>query len=181
MRLMGRDCRVDASGLGRHTGFVWLDLQYGCYLCFAWRLSETGVVLFETDESGRHAHFVDDDRRNFWTRGWVKRRISRWLRKQDEQMAQLLAWNDGTVAKIAQAIHDERAFKRMPILADALEDAGCDNADMLRHCREPGEHVRGCWVVDLLLGKQDVPEVRCATPGTVVQLLHGKDNYRTLT
>jgi hypothetical protein len=63
-------------------------------------------------------------------------------------------WNDGTVVKVAQTIYDERAFERMPILADALEDAGCDDADILRHCREPGEHVRGCWVVDLLLGKQ---------------------------
>jgi hypothetical protein len=63
-------------------------------------------------------------------------------------------WNDGTVVKIAQAIYDERAFDRMPILADALEDAGCDNADILRHCREPGAHVRGCWVIDLLLGKK---------------------------
>jgi hypothetical protein len=41
----------------------------------------------------------------------------------------------------------------MPILADALEDAGCDNADILSHCRQPGAHVRGCWVVDLVLGK----------------------------
>ena len=64
-----------------------------------------------------------------------------------------LSWNDGTVRKIAQAIYDERAFDCMPILADALEDAGCDNADMLAHCRGPGPHVRGCWVVDLLLGK----------------------------
>jgi hypothetical protein len=65
-----------------------------------------------------------------------------------------LVWNDGTVRRIAQAIYDERAFDRMPILADALEDAGCDDADILRHCREPGEHVRGCWVIDLLLGKE---------------------------
>jgi hypothetical protein len=65
-----------------------------------------------------------------------------------------LAWNDGTVFKIAQAIYEDRAFDRMPILADALEDAGCADADMLRHCREPGEHVRGCWVIDLLLGKE---------------------------
>jgi hypothetical protein len=64
-----------------------------------------------------------------------------------------LAWNDGTVRNIAQAIYDERAFDRMPILADAVEDAGCDNTDILRHCREPSEHMRGCWVVDLLLGK----------------------------
>jgi hypothetical protein len=64
-----------------------------------------------------------------------------------------LAWNDGTVQKIAQAIYDERAFDRMPILADALEEAGCPNQDILTHCRSGGEHVRGCWVVDLLLGK----------------------------
>ena len=65
-----------------------------------------------------------------------------------------MAWNAGTVRRIAQAIYDDRAFDRMPILADALEDAGCDNADILNHCRESREHVRGCWVVDLLLGKE---------------------------
>jgi hypothetical protein len=64
-----------------------------------------------------------------------------------------LSWNGGTVQRIAQAIYDERSFERMPIMADALEDAGCDNADILAHCRSGGEHVRGCWVVDLLLGK----------------------------
>lgn len=64
-----------------------------------------------------------------------------------------LAWNQGTVQNIAQAIYDERAFDLMPILADALEEAGCDNDDILAHCRQPGEHVRGCWVLDLLLGK----------------------------
>jgi hypothetical protein len=64
-----------------------------------------------------------------------------------------LRWNDATIVKIAEAIYEERCFGDLPILADALEDAGCDNADLLAHCREPGEHVRGCWVVDLLLGK----------------------------
>jgi hypothetical protein len=62
-------------------------------------------------------------------------------------------WRDGTIPKLAQAIYDERAFDRLPILADALEDAGCTNIDILTHCRQPGEHVRGCWVVDLLLGR----------------------------
>jgi hypothetical protein len=65
-----------------------------------------------------------------------------------------LAWNDATVVKIAQAMYSDGALDRMPILADALEDAGCDNADILNHCRQPGEHVRGCWVIDLLLGKE---------------------------
>jgi hypothetical protein len=64
-----------------------------------------------------------------------------------------LAWNGGTIAKLAAAIYEERRFGNLPILADALEDAGCSDAAILAHCRTPGEHVRGCWVVDLLLGK----------------------------
>jgi hypothetical protein len=65
-----------------------------------------------------------------------------------------LAWNGCTVAKLAAAIYDERRFADLPILADALEDAGCADAAILAHCRGPGEHVRGCWVVDLLTGRQ---------------------------
>ena len=65
----------------------------------------------------------------------------------------VLARNDDTVGKLAQAIYNDRAFDRLPILADSLEESGCTNADILNHCRQPGEHVRGCWVVDELLGK----------------------------
>jgi hypothetical protein len=64
-----------------------------------------------------------------------------------------LAWNDGTVVRLAQTIYDQRAFDRLPILADALEEAGCTDPEILSHCRGSGLHVRGCWVVDLLLGK----------------------------
>ncbi len=64
-----------------------------------------------------------------------------------------VAWNGGTVVKLARGIYDDRAFDRLPVLADALEEAGCDNPVILNHCRQPGPHVRGCWVVDLLLGK----------------------------
>jgi hypothetical protein len=62
-------------------------------------------------------------------------------------------WQTETVVALATGIYAERAFDRMPILADALEDAGCDHADILNHCRGDGPHVRGCWVVDLVLGK----------------------------
>ena len=55
---------------------------------------------------------------------------------------------------MAEAIYEERTFEQLPILTDALEDAGCNNSDILNHCRQPGVHVRGCWVVDLLLGKE---------------------------
>jgi hypothetical protein len=64
------------------------------------------------------------------------------------------AWNDGAIPKIARSIYDGGAFDRLPILADALEEASCTDADLLDHCRGPGPHVRGCWVIDLLLGKE---------------------------
>jgi hypothetical protein len=66
----------------------------------------------------------------------------------------VLRWNSGTVRRIAEGIYEERAFDRLPILHDALLDAGCDDEASLSHCREPGPHVRGCWVIDLLLGKE---------------------------
>jgi len=65
-----------------------------------------------------------------------------------------MAWATSNAVAIAQAIYTERAFDRLPILADALEDAGCTDAAILNHCRQPGEHARGCWVVDLALGKE---------------------------
>jgi hypothetical protein len=64
-----------------------------------------------------------------------------------------LTWNHATVPAIARHVYDDRAFHDLPILADALEDAGCTDPDILAHCRAGGEHVRGCWVVDLILGK----------------------------
>ena len=58
------------------------------------------------------------------------------------------------VKALAQAIYDDRAFDRLTSLGDALEEAGCHATDILAHCRQVGPHVRGCWVVDLLLGKE---------------------------
>lgn len=63
------------------------------------------------------------------------------------------SWLTSTVVALAEGIYTKRAFDQLPILADALQDAGCDNADILAHCRSDGPHVLGCWVVDLLLGK----------------------------
>jgi hypothetical protein len=64
------------------------------------------------------------------------------------------AWLTSTVLALAEGIYQDRAFNRLPILADALMDAGCDNDDVLSHCRQPSEHVRGCWVIDLLTGRK---------------------------
>ena len=71
------------------------------------------------------------------------------------------SWLTPTVLTLAQSAYDERILPsgeldpaRLAVLSDALEEAGCNNADILAHCREPGDHVRGCWVVDLILGKE---------------------------
>jgi hypothetical protein len=64
-----------------------------------------------------------------------------------------LSWNEGTVVKLANSIYSDRTFDCLPILADALEEAGCHDADILAHCRGPGPHVLGCYVLDALLGK----------------------------
>lgn len=63
-------------------------------------------------------------------------------------------WRTGTALSLARQMYESRDFSAMPVLADALQDAGCDNVEVLDHCRQPAEHVRGCWVVDLLLGKE---------------------------
>jgi hypothetical protein len=65
-----------------------------------------------------------------------------------------LVWGGGNVKSLAQRIYEDREFGRLPVLADALEEAGCTTEAILSHCRQPGEHVRGCWVVDLLTGRE---------------------------
>jgi hypothetical protein len=62
-------------------------------------------------------------------------------------------WRTSNTLDLARTIYEERAFDRLPILADALMDAGCSDATTLSHCRSAGDHVRGCWVVDLVLSK----------------------------
>ncbi len=62
-------------------------------------------------------------------------------------------WCTINVLELARTIYDERAFERLPILADALMDAGCDDEQIIGHCRSNGPHVRGCWLLDMILGK----------------------------
>jgi hypothetical protein len=73
----------------------------------------------------------------------------------------LLAWNSGAVQRLAEAVYQERALPegtldaaRLGVLADALEDAGCQDQEILGHLRGPGPHLRGCWCVDLLTGRE---------------------------
>jgi hypothetical protein len=65
------------------------------------------------------------------------------------------SWRTSTAVSLARQMYEAREFSAIPILADALQDAGCENDDILKHCRDPhGVHVRGCWVLDLVLGKE---------------------------
>lgn len=72
------------------------------------------------------------------------------------------AWLTPTARSMAEAVYEQHAFDRTPVLADNLEETGCDDAAMLAHCRMAGAHVRGCWVLDLVLAKEglarDLPE-----------------------
>jgi hypothetical protein len=64
-----------------------------------------------------------------------------------------VAWLTGIVVWVAEAIYAERRWGEMGVLGDALEEAGCTEEELLSHCRGPGPHARGCWLVDALLGK----------------------------
>ena len=101
-------------------------------------------------------------------RDWVEKGSSAWMEERAAQCSLLRdifgnpfgpvtlnpAWLTSNVKTFVQAIYDDRAFEGMPELADALAEAGCSNPDILSHCRGPGPHVRGCWVVDLVLGRE---------------------------
>jgi hypothetical protein len=73
----------------------------------------------------------------------------------EEQKRRWMEGKEGTVCRLAEGIYREHRFEDLAILADALRDVGCTEAAILDHLRAPGPHVRGCWVVDLLLGKRE--------------------------
>jgi hypothetical protein len=105
----------------------------------------------------------------FCLRPWRTSNYNRPTPAQGRRLAQLIrdvfgnpfrsvildpTWLTANVAGLALAIYTDRAFDNLLILADALEEAGCNNSGILDHCRQPGDHVRGCWLVDLILGKK---------------------------
>jgi hypothetical protein len=67
---------------------------------------------------------------------------------------QWLEWNNGLISRLAQAIREDRAFDRLPILGDALEEAGCTDEEVLGHCRRPGEHLADCWILSWIVGEE---------------------------
>jgi hypothetical protein len=122
--------KPNAASLGAY-GAAWAVAEA------AWRANgESGPEA----ETHRQLFLLRDIFENPYRPSWVE---PEWL-----------ALNEGIVVQLAQGIYDHRAFDNLPILADALEEAGCTSPDILSHCRQQGEHVPGCWVVDLCLGKE---------------------------
>jgi hypothetical protein len=122
------------------------------------------LLIYSTDCAGRelvgYRPTVDSQTRDEWQKivKYDRRKLCVLFRDIILHPCRLTkvdpAWQTGTVTALAQAIYTDRAFDRMPILADGLEDAGCTDTAILKHCRGSGPHTRGCWVVDLLFGKE---------------------------
>jgi hypothetical protein len=143
--------------------------------------AHAAVVRMDPQVPGKDAtaSMSDDDLADFWSLGsenrptgppatpemWSRLDLLRELignpfRPTPAVNAAWLAWHDGAVPQLARAAYEERRLPsghldpaRLAVLADALEDAGCADAELLGHLRGPGPHVRGCWAVDLILGK----------------------------
>ncbi|MBA4192543.1 MAG: hypothetical protein C0467_31635 [Planctomycetaceae bacterium] len=125
----------------------WRPCAVPNFLCHATR----AAVAVETSARTYTAIFRDVTGNPF--QGGRGRRKTR-VPNRDFRGVLLVEWLTSTVIALAQQMYQSRDFTAMPILADALQDAGCDNDNILNHCRDAnGVHVRGCWVVDLVLGK----------------------------
>ena len=106
--------------------------------------------LYQIDDEGLDEHLVGHlALQTEWPGGWLAREV---FGNPFRPVIVAPQWRTPTVLAIAHEAYAERAFGQLPILADALEDDGCDAADLLAHLRSPSPHVRGCWALDLVLG-----------------------------
>jgi len=132
----GRNPNTDAAHCAALCLAVWAPAQWGTYQVFQWsasavcRKEQIGILSCVFGVPYRQRRLK------------IKIKINP-------------AWLTSDARLLATGIYNEKAFDRMPILADALQDAGCDNDDILNHFRDANPtHVRGCWALDLILGKE---------------------------
>jgi hypothetical protein len=139
------------------TGWFW-GIPVGPLLCPVGQERAAVGAFLTAIANGSPPHTADTASREEWTRSENRARakLLRGIVGNPWHPAELeREWLTSTVVLIAQQMYESRDFGAMPILADALQDAGCDSEDILTHCRDPhAVHVRGCWVVDLALGKE---------------------------
>jgi hypothetical protein len=94
--------------------------------------------------------------------------------------ADVLFWNSGCVVQLAAGIYGESAFDRLPILGDALEEAGVTDQEVLAHARSPGPHAKGCWLIDLLLNKGELDPSRLAVLADALEDAGCPQNHEVL-
>jgi hypothetical protein len=152
-------CGLDAFDVAPEHMLPWM-WEHGVQR--AWQaLDPLSEVIHELAEHIGEVTSEEDEFNALWsTSGECCEFLRGWQRVIVRSAEMLLGrplldpcWLSPTPYTVAQYICEERAFDHLGVLADALEDAGCDNAEILGHLRGPGPHVRGCWVVDLILGK----------------------------
>jgi hypothetical protein len=140
VRVARRNAREDASGIARPLGHYVHEIAVLYNAAFNAFLVSEYALKAASDQAAEKA-FQCALLREIFGDPFQRIRIKK-------------SWLTATVRPLAEAIYAERTFDMLPILADALEEAGCTNADILDHCRRPGKHVRGYWAVDLILGKK---------------------------
>ncbi len=134
----------------------WVDqLRSRCGASSFWGIPTGSLLCAPTQESTAIRGFIDALKDSVWTE---KTTLAYFLHDAFGNPFRPVpfspSWRTSTAVALAAQMYESRDFGAMPILADALQDAGCDSTDVLDHCRGPGPHVRGCWVVDLILGKE---------------------------
>jgi hypothetical protein len=148
--------------LSRELGNVdlWASDAWEAATVAARKVVETGGPPFVRCSTADRTRWSDDE---LWAAYFARERmLCNLLRDifgnpfRPAKLAEgVLSWNDHCVVKLANAIYQDRAIApdRMSVLSDALEEAGVTDSDILSHCRGPGPHARGCFVVDLILEK----------------------------
>ncbi len=138
-----------ADGIGITTDF-W-GSEFGQFHA-AWQTASAVTRVATSRKPGRPSRAATAERER--TRAQLKALVRCVFGNPFHPVAFSPEWRTGTALALARQMYEAREFIAMSILADALQDAGCDNDDILNHCRGEGPHVRGCWVVDLVLGKE---------------------------
>jgi hypothetical protein len=144
------DARVNLYAAGHTTGRAMIGAFWTMRVAGI-ACSEEGpaTAVRETVLTWREADGISkaDARRRVYP-------VFREIAGPDRSVAFSPEWRTDTAVSLAKQMYESREFSAMPILADAIQDAGCDSTAVLDHCRDPhATHVRGCWVVDLVLSK----------------------------
>lgn len=140
----------------------WKAMRFEPVVYAAWMVSAAGPAedgradlspQTETDELALRAfEGLEEREERAWRRAWVECAIDVFGHVLNDYRFER-EWATDTAVAVARQMYESRAFGAMPVLADALQDAGCDCETVLRHCRDASRaHARGCWVVDLVLG-----------------------------